>query len=146
MTITRANVETILVKRVGPLLTKAGMATTIVGSNADLNDPMGYALRQAGYSVASILSVSDSDLASVSDSGVDEVIDFAEYMTLENILGNLDDVNTTLGPRKEELFQLTGQVERKLARLEKKLNQLYGWNASTLETGVIIQEFAEHGD
>jgi hypothetical protein len=46
---TRAQVEQILVKRCGPLMTKAGMAVTFAGANIDLADPIAWGLRQLDY-------------------------------------------------------------------------------------------------
>jgi len=67
MTITRANVESILIKRVGKLMTAADMdGSTVGGTNADLNDPIGRALRRIGYTTASIIAVADVDIAGVS--------------------------------------------------------------------------------
>src|SRR5690242_14586451 len=102
MSLTRANIETILVKRCGPLMTAAGMATTVLGSNADLNDPIGYAVRKAGGSVTSFVAVADADIAGVDELGYDQLLDLAELRTLETILGNLDDVDLRVGPRDEK--------------------------------------------
>lgn len=144
MSLTRANVEAVLVKRVGPLLTKAGMATTVAGLNADLNDPIGWAVRQVGYTVSDITSVSNSDISAVQSDEYDEFLDFAELKTLENISGNLDDVTVKLGPRSENLSDLVSQVEKKIARLEGKLKRLYGYGADSLQTGILENDFAEH--
>lgn len=144
MTITRASAEAILVRRLGPLMTKAGLAVTFTGSNADLSDPLGWGFRQAGYTLTSFTTVSDTDLAGVSGDDLDEMLDLAELRLLENILGNLDGVDVRLGPREEKLSQLTDKIERRIKALREKLELVYNWSASVLTTGFIGLEFAQH--
>lgn len=144
MSVTRANVENVLVKRLGPLMTKAGQdGTTVDGTNTDLADPIGWALRETGYSTADITSPTSAEVNAAVDD-IDQVVDLAEFRTLGNILGNLDDVDVTVGPRSERLSQLAAQVQKRLESVEKRIERLYGYGASSLETGVITYEFAEH--
>lgn len=125
MTITRANLESVLVQRCGALMSFAGMAVTVAGSNASLNDPIGYGLRQSGYSVSDISSVANADVAEIEDAALDMVIDYSEYRTLENISGNLDDVDITNGPESEKFSQIAAQLEKRLARLQSRIDSLY---------------------
>lgn len=145
MTVTRANLEAILVQRCGGLLSFAGMAVTVAGSNASLNDPIGYALRQTGYTVASITAVADADLASLDVDDLDQILDVAEFRTLENISGNLDDVDITNGPESEKFSQIGASLEKRMARLQEKINNDYGAGV-TVETGMITYDFADHDD
>jgi hypothetical protein len=123
----------------------AGMAVTVAGSNASLNDPLGYALRQTGYTVASITSVADSDLASLEVDDIDQILDYAELRTLENIAGNLDDVDITNGPESEKFSQIGASLEKRISRLAANIAETYGAGV-TVETGTITYDFAEHGD
>lgn len=126
MALTRVQFETILINRCGKQLTAAGLdGTTVDGANADLNDPLGYAIRQAGGSVADLSSVADADLATFAASDYDKLFDFAEYRTLENISGNLDLVDITEGPHRESLSQLAAQIEKRLTRLGQKIESKY---------------------
>ena len=145
MSLTRANIETILVKRCGPLMTAAGMATTVLGSNADLNDPIGYAVRKAGGSVTSFVAVADADIAGVDELGYDQLLDLAELRTLETILGNLDDVDLRVGPRDEKFSQLRTDTEKRMERLQKRIEKEYGIGVS-IEAGVVILDFVEHNE
>ena len=144
MTITRANAEVMLVAAVGPLLTAAGMVVTVVGTNADLNAPIGRAVRDLGYTVTDITSISDADVAQVTDAQTDQFLDIATYQVLEAILGNLDDVDLTTGPRSEKFSQLVKQVTGQISRLLKRLDRLYGYN-QVVTAGTIKRRFAEHG-
>ena len=144
MALTRANAEFILEARTGPLLTAAGMAVTVVGSNVDLNDPIARAVRDLGHSVASAVLVTDADVAAVTDAETDQFLDIATLHTLEAILGNLDDVDIRVGPLSEKLNQLAEQIERKIMRLLSSLEDLYGYGRSSLTAGYIQVNIAEH--
>ncbi len=146
MTIARADTESIIVRRVGPLMTVSGMAITITGGNGDLNDPLGYAIRSLGYSVLSVVSIVDADVAQVTDAEIDEFLDICTIRTLYAILGNYDDVDIKVGPRDEKLSQLREQVENKIALLEKQAEISYGFGLSTPEARVIVDDFVEHTD
>ncbi|MCK5307174.1 MAG: hypothetical protein KAJ73_01050 [Zetaproteobacteria bacterium] len=146
MAVTRANVEVNLIRRLGPLMTKAGMdGSTADGTNTDLADPIAWALRQAGYTTADITNPTTAEVAAA-ESDIDQVQDLSEMRTLENILGGLDDVDISVGPRDEKLSQLAAQAEKKLAAINEKLENLYSWSASPLTTGTLTYEFAEHQD
>jgi hypothetical protein len=132
-----------IVKQVGPLLSAAGMAVTVVGSNASLNYPIGYALIDLDYTVSDITSVVDADVAQVTDAKLREFVDVAVLYTLEDILGNLDDVDITVGPRTEKFSQLATQVEHRLALQQKKVEECYGYGASVLEGGYITKRVTD---
>jgi hypothetical protein len=146
MTITRANAETILIRRVGKALAAAGLdGTTVDGTNVDLNDPLGWACRQLGYAVDSPTAVDDDDLASVTDADLDQFLDMAEWRTLESALNAaLALVDTSVGPIRESLSQLAAGLEKRIARLEARLQRDYGVGLATLEGGYLTLEFAEH--
>ena len=144
MTLSRANVEYILEARLGPLMTKAGMdGTTVDGTNVDMADPIAWSLRQAGYSVADITNPTTAEVALATDD-TDKILDLSELRTLENILGNLDDVDVTVGPRREALSQLADQCKSRLDAVKLKVEDAYGYGASVLATGTLTYEFAEH--
>lgn len=141
MTLTRTNVETILIKRTGNLLQEAGLDYIISGSNSDLNDPIGWAIRRLEGSVASVTSVADSDLSAIDTSDYDQLFDLAEYRTLENISGNLTYVDLTVGPRSERLGQLAEMVEKRLARKRKQLAEDYGFGTEAEDSGIIHLDY-----
>lgn len=147
MALTRANAESILIRRVGTLFTAVGLdGTTVAGTNADLNDPLGYALRRLGYAVASAVSVADTDVDDVSAADTDAFLDVAELRALENAHGAaLTLVDISVGPRKESLGQM---AEGLLQRMEAKRRQVeadYGIGAGELESGVLNLDFMEKG-
>lgn len=128
MALTRADVESVIVSRVGSLMTQAGLdGTTIDGTNADLNDPIGWAVRQLGYTVADITSVADTDIDDVGAADYDKLLDHAEYRALLNIDGNLTLVDTKVGPRSESLNQLRAGVEKLLEAKKAQLVEDYDY-------------------
>jgi hypothetical protein len=118
--------------------------TTVDGTNASLNDPIGKAVRYLGYTVTNPVLVSDADVAQVTDDETDQFLDIATYYTLNNVLGNLDDVEIRVGPRSEKYQQLAEQLERKLERMKKQLENEYGFGYTTPQPGYITLNIAEH--
>jgi len=88
----------------------------------------------------------DADLAGLSSDDTDKLLDVAEVRTLESILGNLNLVDITVGPRKESLSDLGSRIEKKLARLQEHVTNKYGIGAGSISGGVITLDFMETGD
>lgn len=146
MSLSRANVESILVRRVGKWLAAADLAVTSAGANADLNDPIGWAIRQLSLTVDDITAVDNDDVARVGVSDYDQFLDLAELRTLMTIQQNLDDVDITVGPRSEKYDQLAGRVEKALARKLAQVERDYGYGLGTLEAGVLTLNFMEQNE
>lgn len=119
----------------------AGLATTTATANEDLIDPLASALMDMGYQPQSIAAITNTDLAAVEEDRYPELLDRAELRTLENIAGNLDLVNVSVGPRREDLSDLTTQVEKAIDRLVTKIARLYG--DEILSGGSISLDFQE---
>lgn len=144
MTITRAQIERVLIKRCGLLMTAANLdGTTFDGTNEDLNDPIGYALRACELTVADISAVDDADCVGVTADLVDKVLDVAELRLLNNIEGNLDQVDVTIGPHSERRGQLATMIRTKINAKEALVGRLYGVGLGTLSAGVIGLDIAE---
>ncbi len=143
MTITRTQVERVLIRRCGKLLTAAGLdGATSNGTNDDLDDPIGSALRALGLSVADLSAVADTDLAAVTDAQIDQLLDVAELRTLETIEGNLDQVDITIGPRSESLNQLAKQVRTKIDAKRAALAAEYGTGVAGLGMTAVVDNWS----
>jgi hypothetical protein len=141
MAITREQIEKTLVKRAGKRMSFVDMSTSVDGSNDDLNDPISTALQRMGISPADITNIQDSDLTGVED--VLQLIDLAELRLLENILGNVDAVDITVGDRSERLGQFSTDLQKAIEARSKKVQTEYGLGLGTLSAGVIGLNFQQ---
>lgn len=141
---TRANLESVLVKRAGAMMSVVSMDVTYAGSNADLNDSISYALQQAGYTVADPFAVADADVAEVSDTDLYMVLDYAELRLLETISTNLAQfVDITNGPNSEKMSQYSTALDKRIDKLQAKIDSSYG---ASVEVSAVHFDFATHGD
>lgn len=115
-------------------MSEAGLSITMAGANSDLNDPIGWAIRQCGGSVSDPTSVTSGDVTSVSEAATDKLFDLAELRTLETISGNLAVVDLDIGPRSEKLSQLAEMVEKRLIRKRQAVQTDYGFGRLTKVT------------
>lgn len=143
MSLTRANAESELVSRQKSRMEAVSMEVTFVGSNADLNSPIGFAVRKMGGTVASFGSVANADLTFLDEADFDQFLDIAEYRLMLNIKGRWGMVDTKIGPRSENLSQFAEDLERDIARKLSDLQSLYGFGGGSLEAGVVDFDFAE---
>ena len=144
MALTRANVEGILIKRVGALMTAASMdGTTIDGTNTDLNDPIGQALMRLDYTPTDITLIVDADLSSVGTGDYAGLLDIAEWRVLESIAGNLALVDITVGPRSEKLSQLADQVTAMAANKRQQVEDEYGIGGASMTAGILTLDFMQ---
>lgn len=144
MTVTRANIETTLVARASALMAYVSMAITVVGTNADLADPISFGILECGESVADITNPTTAEVAACANPY--KLLALAEFRLLENIAGNLAKVDTTLGPRSERLSQLAALLEARMKRLSDMLKTKYGIGAAVLTAGYIDYNIASHSD
>lgn len=146
MALTRANVEAILVKRIGKWLTAAGLdGTTNNGTNADLSDPIGRAVRALGFTVADVTNVASTDLASIGADKYDQLFDLAELRALETCLTNYDKVNLSLGPRSESFDQLRNGMIQAIKLKREQIASDYD-DSMVLTGGVLALDFEEHAE
>lgn len=146
MSVTRAQLEKLIVKRCGKLMDAVDFDLTYTGVNDDLNDPIAWAVRRNGGTVSNPISVSDADIATLADSKLDALIDLAEYRTLINVKGNYALVDIQAGPEKENLSQTVANLEQLLARKWQYIQDTYGIGSPVMETALLSDDFATHGD
>lgn len=127
MSYSRANLETILIARVGAWLTAAALdGATVDGTNASLNDPIGWAIRTSGGTVAAPALVTDADVATVASADLDQLIDLAELRTLESVLSNFTGVDKKAGPVELKSSQMADRLERRIVALRAAIGLTYG--------------------
>lgn len=131
MTVTRTQVEYIITKRLGGYLARAEMTGETGEDNEYLADPIGWAMRLLGYSPASIITVTDDDLADVASGHTDALLDLAELRTIESMITNLDDVNITAGPVRSEWTALRTDLMKQLIAKRSAVSAMWGHLLST---------------
>ena len=146
MALTRVKVETLLVKRCNKIMAFVGMAVTIVGTNADLDDPMGVAIRECGGTVADFIAVTDADILTVASDDYDKLLDIAEYRLISSMISNFDKYGLKVGPRSGYQSQVREGLETRLKMLAGELEAKYGWNAPSPEMGSIMLDIADHNE
>lgn len=143
MALTRAQVETILISRVGGWMSEAGLEVSTAGGNPDLNDAIGYAVRKVGGTVANVTNVTTTDLSGIASDDYDALLDLAEWRALTNLARGLGKVDTRVGPLAQSFSQLRRDVleaaKEKRAQIETDHSGLLG---ATVEAGVITLDIA----
>lgn len=143
MTITRAQIETILISRTGGLLLAAELdVTTVNGTNADLADPISKAASLLGIEVADVTNITDTELSGVAQTDVTELLDRAELATYRMIAGNLSLTDIYIGPRREFFSQLARQVQKNIDQLSEEIEANFGVGRQ-LQSGTLRLDFAE---
>lgn len=125
MAVTRGDVEFVLTKRLAGFLARAEMSVAS-GANDHFTDPIGWALRQLGYSTASLMAVTDGDLAPVTAAHIDALLDLAELRTAESMLLNLDKVDVQAGPVKTEWSDLRVDLLKYLPAKRSNVAAMWG--------------------
>lgn len=142
MAFTRANLEGLVVGRLGPLMEAAGLDISVTGSNSSLSAPLSKAARGVGAATADYATITSDELATIAAADLDPLFDLSEYRTLETVITNLDDTDITTGPRSEKLSQLVAQAERRLNRLDSVLKSIL----HPPTAGYLSLDFVEHGE
>lgn len=148
MTITRAQAEKLLIKRVGALFTELELdGVTDSGTNDDLNDAIGYAIRQCGSTVSDMTEVADADLAAISTDETDKLLDYAELRALRTCLTIARRLVTfQTGPRREELSKLSEGLAVDIKAKFDEISETYGLGVASLEAGVVTLQFMESNE
>lgn len=143
MTTTRAQLEAVLIRRVGAWYTAAGLdGTTVNGTNADLSDPIASALVQLGYSVADITSVTNTDIAAVPDTDIPRVLALAELRAVETAAGSMSTQDVSgLGYS----IKTSTRIDAAIDRLRASILARYGIGGATLTGGTLTLDFQETG-
>lgn len=149
MAITRASVEEKLVRRLSAWMAKASLAITYAGANADLDDPLDFAIGKLDGSVTTWGVPSTADLAALAASDHAALLDLAEYRLLQNILGNFDKVDVSSPAGAAQLDDLGQRIERRLKVLQAQIASEYGIavvaTSGTLTGGSLTLNIADDG-
>lgn len=129
MSLTRADVEAMLVDRAAAMLALVGKdSTTVDGANASLNYPIAKAIKACGFGVTTVSAVEDADVARVPEAQENRLLDYAELYTLESVLGNWTGVDEKFGQDEQKLDQIRKGLESRIKLLEDRVRKPYGTN------------------
>jgi hypothetical protein len=107
-------------------MAKVSMATTVLGTNADLASPIAYALRASGYTLATAGDPTTSDLSVTDAADEDKLYDLAELRLLENIYQAYTAVDSSAAVVKAALDQFRQAIRQRIAELRSRVGILYG--------------------
>jgi hypothetical protein len=146
MTVTRAQVEKLLVRRAGKRMAFIDMEITTTGANSDLADPISQSLLVLGIAPSDFTEPADSDLVNITGDNLSEMLDRAELRLLENIRGNFDMVDFSNGSQSESLSQFSRDLDAAIKNKQAQIAVEYGVAANSLSAGIISQNFQQKGD
>jgi hypothetical protein len=143
MALTVVQFETILIKRTGTLLAAVGLdGSTVDGDNPDLVDPMGYAIRHMGESVATITDIVDADLTDFEETDYDELFDIAELRVLNSChSAATTKIDTEIGSRTEDWASLAQRLEKLIDAKQKQVDKSYLASEWSLTATVVDYDF-----
>jgi len=122
----RAEIDQVLVKRLGGLLAQVELlGEEGVETQDSLSDAIGWALRLLGYPTASVTDVTDTDLAGVTTTHIDPLIDLAELRTMETINQNFARVTSWAGPVKEDWSSMGDRLRRMIEDKRKAVSVMH---------------------
>lgn len=146
-TITRAEAETVLLRRCAAWMESVEMDyQTNDGTNADLNDPLGTALRWLGKTVTEHANISDADLSGISSAQVAEMLDIAELRLLESIQRNFAAVDVEITPYSEKFGQLGRRLDRVIEGVQAACLMKYGYGQRPDIAGIVSVRFQQDAD
>lgn len=137
---TRAQIETTISRRCGPLLALAGM-TAIVQPGDDLASPIAWAVRQLGGATADPTQPTAAEIAAISSA--DALFDLTELAALESALTRYTGVNQTSQGESSENDQIRAALTKAVDRKRALIERTYGTQSATLTAGVIGLAFQE---
>lgn len=143
MSLTRANFEAELVTRQQGRMEAVEMAVSTEGANADLNGPIGFAVRKCGGSVASFGTVADGDISAFEEDEYDKLIDIAEYRLLLNIKGRWGKVDIRAGQLSENLSQFGKDLDEDIKTALNNLKSIHGFGVGSISGGALDYDFAQ---
>lgn len=130
---TRAQLESILIRRAGRWLTAAGLDGTTIDGNDALADPIARAIRVASGTVTDDSDPADADVATVADANVPLLCDAAELFTLDAALQNFTKVDVSSPAGAAQLDDLGQRMER--ARAAKYAAFVAKYGSTVLASG-----------
>lgn len=139
----RTQLETVIARRCGSMLTAAGMLITPQSHSDDLSDPIGWALRTLGVTPSDPTSPSDTEVASIASALTDKLLDYTELRALQNAATRYVAVDESSEGQSISHDQLRKAIENAAERKRIMIEQSYGVIAPPMTNGRIRLHFQE---
>jgi hypothetical protein len=153
MPILRASLEAAVLRRVKAWWAQVGLdATTVNGTNADLNDPLTTSCRLLGLTLADPLNLAadvggaNVDLAGVTQDQIDQLLDVAEWRCVRTCRANWSNVSMRVGQNAQDLTDLADRLEKADQRLTEQVRNQYGIGLGALGAESIDLGFQQQDD
>lgn len=143
MAFTKAAVDSVLVARVGPIMSAVSFSVATDGTNPNTVESIRIGLQSLGFNSASLTAITDADLAGVSNDDLPQLVDVSEWALRTACLDALQDVDSQVDRDSQKLSQLADRWAAKIDKLFAQLKSNYGYGASSLVAGSINLGFAE---
>lgn len=144
MAVLVASLKSVLSNRCGGMVTDAGLD----GSAASMFwlDPIATSARELGITLADPTTVTDADLAGVTQGQVTQFLDVAELRSLESALHNNVDVTEKIALGEHDWSDVRKSLETAVARKAAYVKARWGIGLGTITGGTISLDFAETMD
>ena len=126
MTLTVAGVEQVVESRIGGFIDQVREITEDVLKPSIVQEAS-WALRKLGYASSSVTTLTDPELALVSDADADVFLDLTELRVLRSLPGNLPAVDTVVGPQSVKMSNLLPALEAIIARKANEVEAEHGY-------------------
>lgn len=147
MSFTLTQIQETLVTRLSALLSEADKSILDEAIlNPDLNDGMSWALRKLGEEPVDFTAVVTADFSGITFSTLDQLLDYAEYRTLQTLFNSLTAVDVKIGHRTEEFSQLANRVGQAVDKTRTFLRKEYGFGRGSIEAGTIDMDITTDAD
>lgn len=131
-------IQTALVARLKAAMEAVDMDIYQTASlNSDLVDPLTWALRTLEVVLVDPMSVTEAEIATVTDDDITSLLDLAEYRLLKTIINVMDQTDERLGPHGKWASQYPTRLKERLESEEKRIRRVYGVDASSIDFGMI---------
>lgn len=126
MSLTVSRIEQAIEARLGGFLAQVRELTEDP-SQPSILESASWSLRKLNYTVANPLTITDAEVALVTSSDLDVVLDLTELRTLKSIQGNLPAVDTTVGPQSVKMSNLLPALDTMIARKTEEVQAEHGY-------------------
>jgi hypothetical protein len=143
MPITKADADAELVNRNAGYLAAAGWSVAVDGTNPKTVGPVRTGLASLSIATATVGTVVDADLVTVTAAQLDQFYDVADLRLKRDLLGNLVAVDQVAGPIEQKLSQIRGGLAEAIEMLEARVRRDYGVGAGRITAGWVDLGFAQ---